>query len=72
MDLDGENILRFDLSFPPSLSYLNGYRLKIRLIDTKMRDGVETAQSALHIFITWKNVKFNFNDPQPVLFFSNS
>ena len=52
MDLDGENILRFDLSSPPSLSYLNGYRLKIKLIDTKMRDGVETAQSALHIFIT--------------------
>ena len=25
MDLDGENILRFDLSSPPSLSYLNGY-----------------------------------------------
>ena len=69
MDLDGENILRFDLSSPPSLSYLNGYGLKIKLIDTKMRDGVETAQSALHIFITCKNVKFNFNDPQPVLFF---
>ena len=72
MDLDGENILRFDLSSPPSLSYLNGYGLKIKLIDTKMRDEVETAQSALHIFITCKNVKFNFNDPQPVLFFSNS
>ena len=72
MDLDGENILRFDLPSPPSLSYLNGYGLNIKLIDTKMRDGVETAQSALHIFITCKNVKFNFNDPQPVLFFSNS
>ena len=71
MDLDGENILRFDLSSPSSLSYLNGYGLKIKLIDTKMRDGV-AAQSALHIFITCKNVKFNFNDPQPVLFFSNS
>ena len=54
------------------LSYLNGYGLKIKLIDTKMRDKVETAQSALHMFITCKNVKFNFNDPQPVLFFSNS
>ena len=78
MDLGGENILRFDLSSPSSylssyqVSYLNGYGLKIKLIDTKMRDGVETAQSALHIFITCKNVKFNFNDPQPVLFFSNS
>ena len=72
MDLDGENILRFALSSQPSLSYLNGYVLKIKLIDTKVRDGVETAQSALHIFITCKNVKLNFNDPQPVLFFSNS
>ena len=72
MDLDDENILRFDLSSPPSLSYLNAYGLKIKLIDTQMRDGVETAQSALHIFVTCKNVKFNLNDPQPVLFFSNS
>ena len=72
MDLDGENILRFDLSSPPSLRYLNGYRLKIKVIDTNMRDGVQTAQPPLHIFITCKNVKFNFNDPQPVLFFSNS
>ena len=29
MDLDSENILRFDLSSPTSLSYLNGYGLKL-------------------------------------------